>query len=331
MFDSILALAGALGIQGGHPGARFALSYASIQRLACSHARAALPPVLASYGFDGAGPLDKKLESRHGDVDVSMTVSIPGALADRWLDAPAERNPQFFPVYARVSRAVQRAVRTWLPYLYFSSPERYEDLEMAAPLVVYQASRPYAGRPKYDFSYDVLNDSSMTVFHRRASARLSGELARIEGLLLGAGRSDSAAAYSPKRVRALMDWVRRHPARVRSLLVADTCLIDAFVNLGCQAGQLHSQNSEDPGMALKELTRVANQAAKSLRATLRRLYGGQELFALAALLFVEATNALSGDATQPSAIRVALQISSDEHGAARTLARAAWHPGPASS
>ena len=117
-----------------------------------------------------------------------MTVSIPGALADRWLDAPGERDPQFFPVYARVSRAVQRAIRTWLPYLYFSSPERYEDLEVAAPLVVYQASRPFAGRPKYDFSYDVLRDSSMTIFYRRASGRLSEELARIEGLLLR-GRS----------------------------------------------------------------------------------------------------------------------------------------------
>ena len=77
-------------------------------------------------------------------------------------------------------------------------------------------------------------------------------------------------------------------------------------------------------MALKQLTRLANQAAKSLRSTLRRLPGGQEFLALGALLFVEATNALSGDATQPSAIRATLEISADEHGAARTLSRAAW-------
>ena len=165
MFDSILAL-----------------RYSTSQRLACSHARAALPPVLASYGFDveQAGCLDRKLESQRGDVDVSMTVSIPGALAGRWLDAPGERDQQFFQVYARVSRAVQRAIRIWLPYLYFSRPERYEDWAAAAPLVVYQASRPCTGRPKYDFTYDVLRDRSMTAFYRQASGRLPGELARIE-------------------------------------------------------------------------------------------------------------------------------------------------------
>ncbi len=333
MFDSIVALAGALGIEGVRSGASFALSYSSTQRLPCAHTRAALPPLLASYGFDveESGHLDSKLESRRGDVDVSMTVSIPGTLADRWLDAPGERDPGFFPVYARVSRAVQRAIRTWLPYLYFSRPERYEDLEVTAPLVVYQSSRPFAGRPKYDFSYDVLSDSSMAVFYQRASKCLSGELARIEGLLRGAGRSESAAAYSPKQARNFVDMVQRHPARVHSLLVADTSLIDAFVNLGCQAGRLHRQKAEDSRMAPKQFTILANQAVKSLRSTLRRLPGGQEFFGLAALLFVEATNALGGDATRPSAIQAKLHIAANGNGQpesrGQTLVNAAWGPG----
>jgi hypothetical protein len=312
-------------------GADFSLSYSNTQRLACSHARIALPPVLASYGFDGkqAGCLDKKLESRRGDVDVSMTVSIPGALAGHWLDAPGERDVQFFPVYARVSRAVQRAIRAWLPYLYFSRPERYEDLESAAPLVVYQASRPCTGRPKYDFTYDVLREKSMSAFYRQASGRLAGELARIEELLLGAARRDAAAAYSPKHTKAFMGMVQRHPAQVRSLLVADTCLIDAFVNLGCRAGQLHRSTAKDPGTAVREFARLGTQAAKALRSKLRRLYGGQEFLALGSLLLVEATNALSGN---PSVIQATIHISASENGQpdamALTLVNAAWQSGP---
>jgi hypothetical protein len=299
MFDSVLALTSETGL---------ALSYTSTQRLACSQARVALPPLLASYGLDA---LDNQLDSQQGSVDATMTVSIPGALTDRWLEAPGERERQFFPVYAKVSRAVQRAMRTWLPYLYFGSLERYEDLAVAAPLVVYQASRPCAGRPKYDFSYDVLSEASMTFFYRGATKRLVKEMARIEGLLRGAGRRDLAEAYRPRQARVLMKMVRRHPERVRSLLVADSCLTDAFVNLGCQAGRLRNRIAEDPKAAGKELARLADQAARSLRATLRRLPGGQDSQALAALLFVEATNALGGDATRPSGIQATLHISAN--------------------
>ena len=326
MFDHIMALAGGLEMGGDRSAGGFNFSCLATQRLACLHARSALPPVLANYGFAGehAGLLDRKLESWRGDVDVAMSVSIPGALAGLWLDAPGERDARFFPVYARVSRAVQRTIRTWLPYLYFSHPERYEDLATAAPLVVYQASRPRLGRPRYDFTYDVLRERSMTAFYRQASGRLPGELARIEGLLLGAGRADLAAAYSPKRARHFLDVVRRHPAQVRSLLAADARLVDIFVNLGCQAGQLHRQEATESRMAAKKFARLGIRTAKALRSKLRRLYGGQEFLTLGSLLFVEATNALSGDERRPGAIEAALRVSADENGSARTLANAAW-------
>jgi hypothetical protein len=326
MFDHIMALAGGLEMGGDHPGGGFSLCSSTAQRLDCLHARSALPPVLANYGFDGehAGLLDRKLESWRGGVDVSMTVSIPGALAGLWLDAPGERDAQFFPVYARVSRAVQRTIRTWLPYLYFSHPERYEDLATAAPLVVYQASRPRLGRPKYDFTYDVLRERSMTAFYRQASGRLPGELARIEGLLLGAGRADLAAAYSPKHARHFMDAVRRRPAQVRTLLAADARLVDIFLNLGCQAGRLHREQAMDSGTTAKRFARLGIRTAKALRSKLRRLYGGQGFLTLGSLLFVEATNALSGDERRPGPIEAALRISADEGGSARTLANAAW-------
>jgi hypothetical protein len=63
---------------------------------------------------------------------------------------------------------------------------------------------------------------------------------------------------------------------------------------------------------------------------LKRLHGGEECFALSSLLFVEATNALSGEAAQLSAIRATLHISANENGQptaeAQTLADAAWRP-----
>jgi hypothetical protein len=64
---------------------------------------------------------------------------------------------------------------------------------------------------------------------------------------------------------------------------------------------------------MREFARLGTQTAKALRSKLRRLYGGQEFLALGSLLLVEATNALSGDETRPSAIQAALRISAKEN------------------
>ena len=145
---------------------------------------------------------------------------------------------------------MQRALRTWLPYLYFSRLERYQDLEAAMPLVVYQASRPCSCKPKYNFNYDVMSPASMDTFFRLVGPGLRQELGRIQALLLAAGKKGTADFYGVRQTAAIIALVRQRPRQLHSLLVADAFLIDALVNLGCHASKLRQARDTDPVVAV---------------------------------------------------------------------------------
>jgi hypothetical protein len=331
-YQSVLALAGGLSVGRIRSSSSFTLSYSDKRRVPCAQAPAALAPALRAYRFDNRAVewLEGVRAGKEGDLDVSLALSIPGSLASAWLDAPGERDPFFFPAYARVSVAVQRSMRAWLPYVYFASLERYGTLDAAFPLVVYQASRPFAGQPKYDFNYDVMSDESMASFFRLAAQQLPKELARVEELLLAAGNRRTAAFYSPKQARNILTSVQQKPRLLHSLLVADAFLVNALVNLGCRGREVREQSTKDPEAAVKGLSRFAAGFVKAFHGKLRRLYGGQEFLALGSLLLVEATSALSGDSDGRADVQAVLRVSRGEKGQPdsieQTLVNAAYLP-----
>jgi hypothetical protein len=296
------------------PSPSFTLTYSDRRRVPCARAPAELAPVLRACGFEPSAAewLSQVPAGEAGDLDVSFVLSIPGSLASAWLDSPGEGDPLFFPSYARVSVAVQRSLRAWLPYVYFTSPERYETPAKAFPLVVYQASRPFAGRPKYDFNYDVINDRSMASFFRLAARQLPGELARIEALLLAAGKPQTAALYSPKKARNILTSVRRRPRLLYSLLVADTFFFNALVKLGCRGHELREKSARNQVAAVGGFSRIADKFVKTCHRKLRRRHGGQASLAFASLLLVTATSALSGISGGPADIQAVLRVSRGE-------------------
>ncbi|MFB3777836.1 MAG: hypothetical protein ACE141_09495 [Bryobacteraceae bacterium] len=325
-YQSVLALAGGLSVGRTHSSSSFTLTYCDRRQVPCRQAPQVLAPVLRAYGFapEAARWLGDACSERDGSLDLSLALSIPGSLVSAWLDAPGERSPDFFSAYARVSVAVQRAIRVWLPYTYFSDPERYGTLDAAFPLVVYQASRPFSGRPKYDFTYDVLSEPCMAGFFRMAGSQLQKDLARIEELLLSAGEKRTASFYNPKQARNILASVQRKPKLLHSLLVADAFLVNALVNLGCQGAGLREKAAKDPAGAVKHLTRFAAELVKAFHGKLRRLYGGREFLALGGLLLVEATAALKGDTGAPSSVQAVLRVSQEELG--QTLLNRAYLP-----
>ncbi|HSB18063.1 MAG TPA: hypothetical protein VLE22_26665 [Bryobacteraceae bacterium] len=324
-YQSTLALAGGLSVGRVHSEANFTLSYTDRRRMPTASAASRLEDVLSAYEFESGAAewLARMGEERTGaELESTLTLSVPGEVVSAWLGAPDERSDVYFRTYARVSRAVQRAMRRWLPLVYFREAERYEALGAAFPLLVYQCSKIYECRPKHDFSYDVMSREWREEFFSRAEKRLRKELPRVHRLLETEGRKRAARYYSPRQAEDIAVSVARSPRLLISLLWADALFVDSLITLGCRAGTLRAVMAKDPQRAVRQLTDFSSELVKAFHSRLRRLYGGEDFVALGSLLLVEATNALRTEFRETTAIRGTLTVKAD--GVERTFVNAAW-------
>jgi len=295
-YQSTLAIASALGVGETYSASSFKLGYTDTQTLARASAAVRLAPVLAAYGFDDRA--NRWLnESAPRDADVlesSLSLAVPGELVRAWLATPGERDPDFFPVYSRVSVAVQSAMRRAIPFGYFRNLDEYETTGSAFPLLVYQASRPFPGRPRSEFTYDVMEDRSLASFYYSAARRLPPLLSSVSAMLAAEGRHRAAAFYTPRNAANILGAVQRNPRLIRALLAADAFFVRALIRLGLEGRRLSAMLRDDPKQGVKELSYFAAGFVRSYHRRLRHLYAGRNFPALGAMILVEATAALTG-------------------------------------
>ncbi len=309
-YQSALTLAAALKVGETYSDSSFKLSYTDTRTLERAVAAERLAPLLAAYGFDGRVN-DWLSEGLPPDVDAvesSLSLSVPGSLAAVWLTTPGERDADFFAIYSRLSVAVQAAMRRWIPFCHFQNAGEYETLESAYPLLVYQASKPFAGRPRSEFTYDFLADRSMAAVFRTASQALPRLLESVSWRLAASGREKTASFYEPRRVENILASVQRNPRLVRSLLAADAFYIGELVKMGLEGRQLASEFQNDPQKAMKDLLHFTADFVRTYHVRLRHLYAGRDFSALGAMILVEATAALAGAIGMPAAVSAVLRL-----------------------
>ncbi len=150
-----------------------------------------------------------------------------------WTDAPAERDPRYFQTWQRVSLAIQKGLRAWIPELYFRNHiELYEDRESANHLVVYEACRLYYGRPKTEFTYDVADPETLPRACRTIGRAMQSVLGRIEKRLQESGRAELGRRYKPVWHQDILRAVLKKPKPLVQLLANESLLIDAVIDLG---------------------------------------------------------------------------------------------------
>jgi hypothetical protein len=251
-----------------------------------------LPHVLRPYDF-GPEPWEWLASAPAGEVVASVSLSVPGSLSGAWLRAPGERDSLFFDVYSKVSVAVQRALRRWLPYVYFSDLSRFEDAALAYPLLFYRSTYPCSGRPRSDFAYDLVAPDSPGVARPWAARILATALARAERLLIAGGRRDLARRYRPWRAHDVLDGILLRPRFINELLTNDAFFIDRLVGLGLAGRELASQSGVSARKTARDLAIATADFNAAVNRKLKRVYGGQQAVSLGSLLLVEATRALA--------------------------------------
>jgi hypothetical protein len=248
--------------------------------------------VLAAYGL--AQQAREWVAAAGAPVEAALTVRAPGELVAGWIGLPSERELAFFFEFRRASLAVQRALRNWLPACWFADLDRYDDLDAAFPLLVYQATDAYPGRPKTQFNYDVLDSLSMDRAWRSANRRLPRILADVQGRLLAAGRKKTAAFYDPELARKILSRIQRQPRMLHALLMGDAAMVNQMADLAAAGRDIRALIHSDPVKATRETAKFGERFTKAFRRRLRRLYAGEGFEALGSILLVEATAALHG-------------------------------------
>lgn len=247
-----------------------------------------LATLLKSYGFGSeVEEWLATLPGRCSEIDTTLTLSLPGECAAVWHKTPLERDRDFSRVYGRMSVAVQRAMRRWLPFVYFSDLDRYDTRFAAYSLLIYQLSHPFVADGSTQFSYDAISDESTAQARRTAWCHIKQELVRVRRLLQAAGRHDSARRYGPKRLSKAMAIVQRHPHSMDGLLYADSVFVNQLIQFGIHCRRSVSERLE------KSLGWHAGKLAEALHTGLRHLFEGLDLLPFASLLVVEATYALN--------------------------------------
>jgi hypothetical protein len=209
-----------------------------------------------------------------------------------WLAAPAERSPEFFPTFARISAAIQTILRERIPAHYFENPRSFANVKTAYPMLVYQASRPFRGKMRSELSYDVLNPTTLAAFFRTVRPVFGGVLEAARIRLLAEGVNELAALYEPGRASAILQCVQRWSKSRKCLYVlirAEGVLVNTLIDLA-GLGSLPER---------QQARRVAS-FQKKWRFQLRRMYPGTDFTWLASELLEVATLALiTPDAGSP--------------------------------
>jgi hypothetical protein len=150
-----------------------------------------------------------------------------------WSELPSETDPRYFQSWQRVSLALQKGLRAWIPEAYFGSGvSRYEDRDVAYALVVYEACRVFYGRPRTEFTYDVADPGMLPAALRSIGRTMQTVLGRVQNRLHEAGRPELGRRYAPVWHLDILNAVQKKPRRLIGLLATESAVINALIDWG---------------------------------------------------------------------------------------------------
>jgi hypothetical protein len=202
------------------------------------------------------------------------------ALADPvWHDLPNERDPEYFALWRNVSVGLQHWLRQNIAHTYFQDAARYRDRDSAYPVLLYQAARPFLGRPRTDLTYDLRDfpwcNDTLTSSWRLVGRRLQRVMTTVERRLIESGQTALAHHYAPVWHQDVLLAVRRKPKEYVDLLAREAAVINAVIDLG-------TQRSVD----------TINRSARTINQQLRKVHGC-DMRTLGFGVFEEATRLLA--------------------------------------
>lgn len=260
--------------------------------------------LLAAYGIQPPPPPDKPVQG-------TLSLVVPGRYLDLWAHAPRPGDEDYVSTLCRVARALQTAMRHWVPALYFADLTRFRSPASAFPLLAYQYSAAYADVKRAQYSYDFMSTEELARAIRSAIPGLRAMLPGLQSTLARAGARNLLGYYDRRYLTRTLENMLYQPRTFQSLLAADTFFIESIIRIFADAVSLHSLYARKPLAAIRGLTSYSRSLVTTFHSRLRRLYASDDYSALGSLLLVEATAALAGDHGVPIPIAATLKLEQD--------------------
>jgi len=193
-----------------------------------------------------------------------------------WKKAPRERTAAYFPTYSTVSKAIQTAMRGWVRDWFTANPEILLRPHTAYPILVYQCTHPFSGKPTNMFTYDIQQTEALNRAFASAAYKLGRELKTLDTKRFPWFTREHYFAYRSKEV---VKYVSKNRRAIYKMLNVDTMLMDSILkfaiidipNFGIEESvvllrrvfntQLRRFSDEfDLGPRAEELLRIATEA-----------------------------------------------------------------------
>ncbi len=143
-----------------------------------------------------------------------------------WKRAPKERTTAYFPTYSVVSKAIQTALRGWVREWFTANAEILQRPHTAYPILVYQCTHPFSGKPTNIFTYDIQQTEALNRAFTSAAYRLGRELKALDTKRFGWFTREHYFAYRSKEV---VKYVSKNRRALYKMLNVETVLMDSIL------------------------------------------------------------------------------------------------------
>jgi hypothetical protein len=143
-----------------------------------------------------------------------------------WKTAPKERTAAYFPTYSAISRAMQAAMRGWVREWFSANPEVLLRPHTAYPILVFQCTTPFSGKPTNTFTYDIQQTEALDRAFRSAASKLGRDLKELDTKSFPWMTREHYFAYRSKEV---VKYVSKNRRSLYKMLNVETVLVDSIL------------------------------------------------------------------------------------------------------
>jgi hypothetical protein len=163
---------------------------------------------------------------RNAEAETPEPVMSNGIDFSVWKKAPRERTTAYFPTYSAVSKAMQAAMRGWVREWFAANVEILLRPHTAYPILVYQCTHPFSGKPTNMFTYDIQQTEALERAFASAASKLGRELKALDTKRFPWFTREHYFAYRSKEV---VKYVMKNRRAIYKMLNVETVLMNSIL------------------------------------------------------------------------------------------------------